>query len=390
MEAPAPDKHANLALDVVRGVAALLVLLAHARRTVVQMSGVQTPTGGLELLSMIPTSFAREAVAVFFVLSGYLVGGQVLRGQAANRFSWSFYMGSRLSRLWTVLLPALAVTAILNVFSHMHYPYLFSLVPEGSQPLTVSSAACNAVFLMYARCPSFGSNGPLWSLAFEFWFYVLFAAFAALWYTVRRGNYRQAITMLVVIVAGSVLFGKDVYLFVPAWLLGAAIAYFEPKIMQSREHGVMRFVMKHYLLSVFASLCILGLAMIVSNLMHAGYPPTLLLVGAAATPLIVILIANPTYFHGRSVARLAKLGTISYTLYAFHSPIVELIIAAGTGLWSDSALSRGIAVYAVSAVTVVLVVPLWWLFERNTPVVRKTLVKLFTPTTARHAALARR
>ena len=204
--------HTNLALDIIRGLAALLVLIAHARRSVFQMDFAgQFPQTLSGILLILPTTVAREAVAVFFVLSGYLVGGQVIRAFASGRFRWSDYMSSRLSRLWTVLIPALALTALLNVYSHANYAAQFAQVPGGSTPLTFEGAACNAVFLMHAQCEPFGTNGPLWTLAFEFWFYVLFAAFMALLHAFRTRNIAVGAVLVAVIVAGTLLFGVQVY-----------------------------------------------------------------------------------------------------------------------------------------------------------------------------------
>jgi peptidoglycan/LPS O-acetylase OafA/YrhL len=36
----------------------------------------------------------------------------------------------------------------------------------------------NLVFLQAILVPTWGSNGPLWSLAFEFWFYIWFPTLA--------------------------------------------------------------------------------------------------------------------------------------------------------------------------------------------------------------------
>jgi peptidoglycan/LPS O-acetylase OafA/YrhL len=87
----------NRGLDVVRGAAAILVVLGHSRELLFTAQGLPVSgKGGFEKLLLAPTSLAQESVAVFFVLSGYLVGGQVVRQVRANRFSWPVYLANRL------------------------------------------------------------------------------------------------------------------------------------------------------------------------------------------------------------------------------------------------------------------------------------------------------
>jgi len=100
-------------LDVVRGVAALLVVLGHSRDISARVSGLNhTGDSFFEMVLLVPSSFAVEAVAVFFVLSGYLVGGQVIRQNREGRFCWGEFLIKRLSRLWAGLIPGLFITYI--------------------------------------------------------------------------------------------------------------------------------------------------------------------------------------------------------------------------------------------------------------------------------------
>ena len=58
------------------------------------------------------SGFGHYAVMAFFVLSGFLVGGSVLRGRMDGEFNWGLYAVNRLTRLWIVLIPALLLGAI--------------------------------------------------------------------------------------------------------------------------------------------------------------------------------------------------------------------------------------------------------------------------------------
>src|ERR1035437_10604196 len=51
---------------------------------------------------------------ICFVLSGYLVGGSVLRAFQRDNWPGKEYLTKRLTRLWVVLLPALLLTIVLD------------------------------------------------------------------------------------------------------------------------------------------------------------------------------------------------------------------------------------------------------------------------------------
>lgn len=56
---------------------------------------------------------------MFFVLSGYLVGGQVLQYVRQGRFTWRVYMVKRFTRLWDVPIPARPEAATLKLARHV-------------------------------------------------------------------------------------------------------------------------------------------------------------------------------------------------------------------------------------------------------------------------------
>ena len=81
---PSEQKHKGqsqmIGLDLMRGTAALTVLVAHLRgNSFVEYGALPVAQHGtLTALFFFVTRVAYEAVIVFFVLSGFLVGGQVL------------------------------------------------------------------------------------------------------------------------------------------------------------------------------------------------------------------------------------------------------------------------------------------------------------------------
>jgi peptidoglycan/LPS O-acetylase OafA/YrhL len=229
------DTTASVALDAVRGVAALLVLLDHTHNLFFVTVDVAMQASAHPRLTRIlyaVNAAGVEAVVIFFVLSGYLISGSVFRALEQNRWSWKEYLTNRLVRLWLVLIPALALgglwdSARLSLQSHMR-------IVAGT-PFTVYMAGGrlgwrillgNIFFLQEIRTTSFGSNRALWSLANEFWYYILFPLGL---FAVRRGTpLRARILYGAAFVAIAIFITKGVVALFPVWLLGTALAMMKP------------------------------------------------------------------------------------------------------------------------------------------------------------------
>ena len=177
-------KHRDGILDLVRGLSALLVMLGHLRGFIFVDYGALAHPGLLQKALYFATGLGHQAVMVFFVLSGYFVGGSVLAGLHKGSFNWRGYAAARLSRLWMVLVPALVLTLGLDWLGGRWNPAAyagglnasFMSGPSVAQPAAhdVLTLVGNLGFVQTVCVPVFGSNGPLWSLANEFWYYLLF------------------------------------------------------------------------------------------------------------------------------------------------------------------------------------------------------------------------
>lgn len=222
---PFRETSASVALDAARGLAALLVLMDHCHNlfflpfpAAMRIAVHPHLTYVLYALS----SAGREAVVIFFVLSGYLISGSVLRSIERGTWSWKDYLIHRLVRLWLVLLPALVLCAVW-VTGRL-------AMNGGPEPLIARMAAAgvtlkiflgNVFFLQSIHVPDFGSNRVLWSLAYEFWYYMLFPlALLAL----RRGASTKVRVLYGVLFLAIALFvGRSVMGLFPAWLMGALL-----------------------------------------------------------------------------------------------------------------------------------------------------------------------
>lgn len=182
-------------LDLVRLLAAIAVFLSHA--------SWQDHTGGV--LWQLGT-IGREAVDVFFVLSGFVIG------HAAQGRTLRDYMLSRLARVYSVALPALVLTFVLDGIGRSVRPALYHgfCCDHGGAP--VWQMLRNAVFAgnIWGAEVSPGSDIPYWSLGFEAWYYL---AFGLLVFLPRRWGWVGAVGAMVVA-------GPGIAVLFPLWLLG--------------------------------------------------------------------------------------------------------------------------------------------------------------------------
>ena len=104
-------------LDGMRWIAASIVFLGHLRDPLFQGYGSLSAaerTPAVQLWYFV-TGWFGPAVIVFFVLSGYLVGGIASARASLGKFSATSYGIDRVSRLYVAFLPALALTAAMTM-----------------------------------------------------------------------------------------------------------------------------------------------------------------------------------------------------------------------------------------------------------------------------------
>ena len=118
------DPNFSLWLDMFRWVAAFCVLLDHVN-TILFVKILTLPRADRSIEQYVLAFFAgfgRPAVLVFFVLSGFLVGGTSLRKYISRENLNSIeYFSSRLSRLWIVLIPGLLLTTVANYIGGIRF-----------------------------------------------------------------------------------------------------------------------------------------------------------------------------------------------------------------------------------------------------------------------------
>lgn len=382
-------------LNASRWVAAWLVLTGHVRHLVLIDYRSVTHPGLATRLLYVLTGLGHEAVVVFFVISGLLVGGTTLDRWRTTGPEPAAYLVARVSRLYTVLLPALVVGLCWDRWGlHAFDAAGLYSAPEayrtGSlQPVTpgavgLSTFLGNLLMLQGIATGTLGSNSPLWSLAYEWWYYCLYAALLGCLYGARRLRVGAALAAAVLIfwLPGKLLawgliwaLGVGAHLWIRSgrWLPspGIGLLALAAGLGASRAaQGVALPFPDGALWAEFARDLLLGATYVVA------------LAGFSRAP-------EPLPF----AATHARLADFSYTTYLCHFPLLLFAMAVLNDRFAVPIASQpGPAGYAVTGGLVCLVVLYCYgcslLTERHTAAVRARLGLWLAPRSLRRQSRA--
>lgn len=325
------------ALDGVRAVAVLLVLLFHAGFTFV-------PAGYL-------------GVSVFFTLSGYLITSLLLHehdatGRVALRAFWS----RRLKRL----LPASLLCVLAIVIAHQFGA--FARV-EGLRGDIAGAVLQVYNWVQLAGTTSYGdlfagATSPLehyWSLSIEEQFYWVWPV--VLWALLRLGRRRGwsisalvigvTVAMSVTAVAIAVWFGPDAAYWatparLPEILVGASVACL---LHRRTVAAAARWLAPAALVAIVALSCTWPSA---SGPAYDGWLPAFALLGGL---LVVGLQPASAVRRALSIGPIAWMGRISYGLYLYHWPVFVVLRERGWQLstWWGATVALSITFAAAAA-----------------------------------------
>lgn len=361
--------------DLIRGCSALVVCLGHLRNALlVDYSALVNPNILIKAFYFV-TSLGHDAVMIFFVLSGYFVGGTILR--SGDKFTWKSYLISRLTRLWVVLLPCLLITWCVGLVLEYYSPEVLSganyyFWHSGPEPIEYSASfstfLANFFFLQTIAFPVFGTNSPLWSLANEFWYYMLFPLLANAfgWVGLKQVSFRFLAFVIAMLIAWHL--PLDVLRGFIVWDLGIVVYLLQSKIKAPSPMLVRIFLF----MGVFLFALTLGLSK-ATNLIQNIPIDSDFLVGFSFAFLCLVLTYK-TFPESRR-PWLAKfslhISEVSYSLYLSHFPIVILIasIIYQSHKFVPDAFML-IQYFGWGLLLLVLGSILWWFFESRTIFVR--------------------
>jgi peptidoglycan/LPS O-acetylase OafA/YrhL len=305
---------------------------------------------------------------LFFVMSGFLVSKNIYDDIRAGRWSWIDYAAKRLSRLWIVLIPALLLTSMWDYVGnhYFHAPIYMGLLSDvyNSGPklndvgaiYRMDTFLANALFLQTIVTPTFGTNGPLWSLANEFWYYVIFPLgfvafhkeFSAVWRAISAGF---ALTICFALPKELVLYGL-------VWLFGFCVVLV-------RAHLDLKF---RPLVVRALTLCSTLLFLAVSTGGRISNGNVMADFACGATFALFLYCLTMISVQNDIVCKIAALfSNFSYTLYLTHFPFVLFLYCAVLGGTKRQPGAFSCVIYVGMLCLVILYAYLvYFLFERRT------------------------
>jgi peptidoglycan/LPS O-acetylase OafA/YrhL len=229
-----PETALSHLLNFSRAVAAFLVLLFHIRTTLVVPYDELTAHNWLTKGTYAISTFGHDAVIIFFVLSGYLVGGTALRIALTSSRDIQLYGIDRGVRIGPVLIAATVFSAVLQ--------YTAPLPGCSDTAVTlIGNALALQNFLIRPLC----NNLPLWSISNEVVYYFAFPVMLAVWS--RAFSIWLVISLMGVMLIGILslslapLDETNIVLDFPFWLIGAAL-WFLPGISPRWRRLALLFV----------------------------------------------------------------------------------------------------------------------------------------------------
>ncbi|KYC36853.1 hypothetical protein WA1_45160 [Scytonema hofmannii PCC 7110] len=326
------DNRSTVHLDLLRGLAALVVLTNHLRNLFFVDYGQVIHKNILVNIFYYFSSFGYQAVIVFFVLSGFCISLTVIK--SIENWSWKIYFINRLSRLYVVLIIALFLGLFLDYLgitiwdknSIYYRNFLGSNIIDSPvvNRLKISIFIGNIFFLQNIRVTTFGSNDPLWSLSSEFWYYVLFPCILLIVYPKINLVTKFLHTFIVLTIFKFIGNSIAIYFFI--WLLGTPVCL-------TGNLRIKNPIYKFLSILVSSLIFLLTLLLIKFNILMNSYLSDFILAIVTAILIYSLLqdnrkqpVDSHAFWYSYKIIS-QKLAGFSYTLYLVHMPILVFINA---------------------------------------------------------------
>jgi len=346
-------------LNFIRWFAAFLVLINHLRSIMfVEYSNLLNTNIYIKIFYFI-TGFGHEAVIIFFILSGYLVGSEFIESKKTKEDLKKYFL-KRFTRIYVVLIPALIVTFILDFLGYSYFnttniynnSYQISAINYSViERLNIETFIYNIFMLQTSLSETFGSNGPLWSLAFEWWYYIILPI---LYILLTKKSLTDKIMYISILVIFMLILNLDIFIYFFVWLIG---------VMGYKYKKDITFKLIYKI-----NITLLMIILISSRLNYINY-----LLSDLLLSINIIIIINQLYYTDMNftfISRFNKLfSSFSYSLYLFHFPFIFLLFSfLDSILYVRNDINQTNFIYYMLLIitTYIFSFLMYILFERNT------------------------
>jgi len=277
-------------LNLLRWVAAMVVLLGHIEMVV--------HWGTNESLFPWLYHMAHLSVMAFFVLSGFIIAHVTFKTD-----SIIIYYEDRATRIYSVLLPAILLTIILDTIgSKIYSDFYIQYLPSGD---TLVRFLVNILGLQgwQGHRVQLGTNSPLWSIGYEVFFYAIFG----IWHFKIKSHrsLTSLYTWILILIMLMIAAGIQMVSYLIIWLLGVVTFFLRNKIrLPTSVFFLSISLISYFLITISPSylqdflfaLCISG---------------------------FLLLPDGRTWFRNQN----KLIAGFSYSLYAIHLPIIFFLTA---------------------------------------------------------------
>jgi peptidoglycan/LPS O-acetylase OafA/YrhL len=339
---PSPDRRIR-ALDGLRGIAAVMVLLHHALLMLPDFAnwewfGAAQPASGVIEWLLLRTPLAliwsgQARAIIFFALSGFVLSLPWLDGRAAP---YGSFLLNRFCRIYPPYLIAMTAAALACLLLGGHplpdasiyfntYGWAFPLTWSAIPNLLAINTNTNAGFV----------NEAIWSLMWEVRIYLIFPLLIL---PILRWRNRGLLLSIAGLLIARELAER---LIPPAWtsalahpadtLTGAIIFLFGTAVALNRRAIVDRFRNRHQTWGLTLLAAGLLVCWIHWPLWHT------IMIGLGAAAILAAILATPRLQSWMATRPLLWLGRRSYSLYLIHVPLIMTLETATAGhvtIWS--------------------------------------------------------
>lgn len=306
-------------LDGIRGIAILLIILWHYGNNLIQNDAFTWAP-----YFKIATQYGWGGVDLFFILSGFLLGGLLINNRDSEYYFSTFYV-RRACRIFPIYFITIAFTYFLAYYEiggSYYENFVLKKVPLWSY-LTFTQN----IFMALRESLGNGWIAHTWSLAVEEQFYLILPLFLFLF------NKRTQIIMMIVFIFLGPFFRyfshnwhesfNLLHCRIDALFAGVLIAYV---IKSKNTSNAIIKNLKWVQIAFLFFLTIIGIDSIKQYSLNYPIPAVInntVLIALFTTFILIVLFSKKNIF--RTICRniiLQRIGIISYGIYLFH-PIVN-------------------------------------------------------------------
>jgi peptidoglycan/LPS O-acetylase OafA/YrhL len=320
-------------IESLRGFAALYVFVGHMVVSLDLLRGA----------AAMPFKFGGEIVMLFFLVSGFVVMLSVVR---APHLTFPAYLRKRFTRIYPIFLLSLAVGYLVTREMGLDLPTLLGNI---FMLQDYTQAKPGTLFSTYR-------NPALWSLSYEWWFYLMF-------WPILRGvpEHRQLGFVTAVGMVAAVLYTLAEFqplLFValfPTWWWGAEMGR---DVARTGSPRMRRILFAAGWTVACWALIVAATALRSRSSLSLSVHPVLELRQVGITMVYLAIVALFTWPRTLGFLRRMRpfhiLAPISYGLYALHAPMVLLVSE-----WPAVAPVRGVVCVALALSLAFVAERLW-------------------------------